>query len=253
MIGKVRFDKHGVAERKLVKCHWCLSEIQYGARICLECKRHQSKLWEYGKMLLTVSSVVGVVATAAVYISEQLVQLYDSVQTPAIEIVSFSSEGDLVVSNTSRRSVKVLHVMASTKSPSALSRTLVDQELSKFNSLSVDTRSARTRQANENRYDDGLNIANLPDEIVSFSGCSPDAKLVIMSKNSYDFLATSQYIEKKGSVLNSREATCEIFYTPGAIKSGMSFDCVALLGVYGPVKEYVRSFRKFEAGGGVCK
>ncbi|MEI4235051.1 hypothetical protein [Roseovarius sp. D22-M7] len=88
------------------RCRWCCKPMPAGASICTECDRHDSRLFEYGKVFLTLTSIVGVLFSAAVFVADPARRIFNAVFfNPVIAVETFRTERSTRVRNKAGRSI----------------------------------------------------------------------------------------------------------------------------------------------------
>lgn len=235
------------------KCPWCFSDTHYRASFCTRCRKHRSKLFEYGKMLLTVSTVLGVLGTGITFGLERVVKFFDSIQSPQIEVTAFSTDGDVVLTNPGRREIKALYISTSVANFVTVSRTPVDLEISKSDSVTFSTKTARTQQAIDRNHADQLRIyPDLPIEMAQYSKCNQNAKIMVMSKSNSNYMLATETVKNRGASVTSIPAQCTIYFSPKKAATGVSFECVGVLGIYGSAQTFIKEFLDHVQSGDTC-
>lgn len=81
-----------INKRSHTVCTWCRSNIPVHAQVCRTCHRHQRRIYERVKFLLTVFGVVAVLISAITFVYPSLEQFVRSFLHPQLRVSYFATD-----------------------------------------------------------------------------------------------------------------------------------------------------------------
>ena len=101
-----------INRRSHTVCTWCHSNIPVGAKVCRTCHRHQRRVYERLKFLLTVSGIIAVLISAIAFVYPRAEQFVRSFLQPQIKVNYFATDThNSIVENIGPSDVFLRYVM----------------------------------------------------------------------------------------------------------------------------------------------
>ena len=202
----------------LTACRWCFSEIRQGARVCIECKKNQSRVIEYSRYLLTLSALLAALLSAATYVQPTVESWIRSYLTPELEVNAFQTETDRsVIVNVGPSDVFIQHVTATPKESDGPMVHLssffhvVNQRLLHGEVLKLDLESDRTKLQKRSMEPTFFNrMLLVPDRIEKvlmerLKIGDPNVRIVIFGKDHPLLPSVDELVAKAGSIQGQSE------------------------------------------------
>ena len=233
-------------------CRWCLSEIKQGARVCIECKKNQSRVIEYSRYLLTLSALLAALLSAATYVQPTVESWIRSYLTPELEVNAFQTETDRsVIVNVGPSDVFIQHVTATPKESDGplvhLSSFfhVVNQRLQHGEVLKLDLESDRTKLQKRSMEPTFFNRMLLVPERIEkvlmerLKIGDPNVRIVIFGKDHPLLPSADELVAKAGSIQGQSEnieilsypylCTVDFLHRYSETLSPYEFSCVGFI------------------------
>lgn len=213
------------------RCIWCHLDIPVGARVCTNCDKNQNRAYEFSKSIITLSGIVGLVFSAAAYVGDDVSRIFGTFFSPKIVVESFESDRSARIKNESLRSVFVASYEMSLELPGRpfVVYDLVEVEIAPSRAIRIDTRSARTRRAEEVAdIDGGFFVPSLEKDkfakVLDFEGGS----LKFFSVNDPELGTVLRHARMEVEELT--KASCRIRFDVefSSVSRTHEFECVAV-------------------------
>lgn len=234
------------------RCRWCRKPMPDDALICTECGRHDSQWFEYGKALLTIASVAGVLFSAAVYVSDPVQRIVSAILfEPGITIESFRTERSARIRNDAGRSVFLTRYEVSIPLESIdddklipdgqIARTfdLIEQEIPPGRSVQLETLSLAAQRAMHLKGNG--TVTPVPSiEVASFpyvhqyrdSEAGHVGRILFYADGDPELIGRVADVARRDAL---PKGTCGIYYTAefSSVERHQPFECRAVAGFIG--------------------